>query len=212
MHQRFFRYFSSTKVILLFRYVYLFIIPNYFNTRWFFSHNIFSFFVYWIIYTLSWHCFPLTLKPETTIAMHNQNRPCLKNKYNNWTHSVFRCMRRTCLFLFCEISVLLLVSKTHWEKDGFFSVNEWNLEEKGRYILNKILWKIAGKAVFDDLNCKIFFFSQPWYPTRFLSIYQLTDRNFKWPPKSGITWSRWPPGFKMLFPVLGATFEIYFQT
>ena len=50
------------------------------------------FFVYWIIYTLLWHCFHLIPKPDTAIAMHNQNRPCLKNKNNNWTHSVFRCL------------------------------------------------------------------------------------------------------------------------
>ena len=49
------------------------------------------FFVYWIIYTLSWHCFHLIPKPDNIIAMHKQNWPCLKNK-NNWTNSVFRCL------------------------------------------------------------------------------------------------------------------------
>ena len=29
--------------------------------------------------------------------------------------------------------------------------------------MNKILRKIARKAVLDDLNCKIFFVSQPWW-------------------------------------------------
>ena len=41
-------------------------------------------------------------------------------------------LRRTRLFLFREISILVL--NTHWEKDGFFSVNEQNLKEKSRYI------------------------------------------------------------------------------
>ena len=84
-------------------------------------------------------------------------------------------LRWTWLFLFCEISILSLVSKTHWEKDGFFSVNEWNLEEKNAIFLNKILWKIAGKAVLDDLNYKIFFVSQPWWLTGFQAYTN-------WPP------------------------------
>ena len=40
------------------------------------------FFVYWIIYTLS-ISFHLIPKPDTVIAMHNQNRPCLKHENNN---------------------------------------------------------------------------------------------------------------------------------
>ena len=42
----------------------------------------------------------------------------------------------------------------------------------------------------------------PWWPPGSLGIYQLTTQNLKWPPKSGIIWYRWPPGFKMLFPAL----------
>ena len=79
---------------------------------------------------------------------------------------------------------------------------------KDAIFLNTILWKIAGKAVLDDLNGKIFFVSQPWWPTGFLGIYQLSARNLKWPPKSGIIWSRWPPGFKMLFPALRSCLQI----
>ena len=75
-------------------------------------------------------------------------------------------------------------------------------KKKDATFLNKILWKIAGKVVLDDLNCKIFFISQPWRPTGFLGIYQLTARNLKWPPKSEIIWPQWLPGFKMLFPAL----------
>ena len=103
------------------------------------------FLVYWIIYTLSGHCFHSIPKPDTTIAMHNQNWPCLKNKNNNWAHSVFRCLFETCLFLFCEISILLLVSKTHWEKDGFFSVKQWNLEEKRHYFWIKYCEKLLER-------------------------------------------------------------------
>ena len=103
----------------------------------------------------------------------------------------------------CYVKYLLLpVSKTHWEKDGFFSVNEQNLEKKNVIFLNKILGKIAGKAVLDDLNSKIFFVSQPWWPTGFLGIYHMIAWNLKWPLKIGIIWSRWPQGFKMLFPAL----------
>ena len=54
---------------------------------------------------------------------------------------------------------------------------------KGTIFLNKILWKIAGKIVLDNLDCKIFYLSQPWWPTGFLDIYQLTTWNLKWLPK-----------------------------
>ena len=61
------------------------------------------------------------------------------------------------------------------------------------------MWKITGKAVLDNLNCKIFFISQPWWQTGFLGIYQLTAWNLKWLPKSGIIRLQWPLGFKMHF-------------
>ena len=84
----------------------------------------------------------------------------------------------------------------------FFQCQQAEFSRKNAIFLNKILWKIAGKAVFDNLNCKILFVSQPWWPTGFLGIYQLTVWNLKWPPKSGIVWSQWPLWFKMLFPAL----------
>ena len=49
---------------------------------------------------------------------------------------------------------------------------------KDAIFFNKILWKIAGKAVLDDLNRKIFLVFQPWWPTGFLGIYQVTAK--KW--------------------------------
>ena len=60
----------------------------------------------------------------------------------------FTCLRRSCLFLFCEISILLLLPKTHWEKDGFFSVNERNLEDKRRYIFESNIVKNCWKGCF----------------------------------------------------------------
>ena len=123
----------------------MFITLNYFNTRWFFSHKIFSFFVYWIIYTSSWHCFHLIPKPDTAIAMRNQNQ----QKIIELILFFVAYLRRTCSFLFCEISILLLVSKTHWEKDGFSSANKRNLEGKQRYIFEKNIvsnhWKSRFK-------------------------------------------------------------------
>ena len=63
---------------------------------------------------------------------------------------------------------------------------------KDAIFCNKISWKIAGKAVLG------------W----FLGKYQLTAWNLKWPLKSGIIWSRWLPGFKMLFPALKKVTDI----
>ena len=72
--------------------------------------------------------------------------------------------------------------------------------------------KITGKAVLVDLNCKIFFVSQPWWLTEFWSIYSLhipTDcLEFEMMPKCGIIWSRWPLGFKMLFIALMWYYEL----
>ena len=66
--------------------------------------------------------------------------------------------------------------------------------------------KITGKSVLDDLNCNVLFVSQPWWLTGFLSIYSLhipTDCfEFEMMPKSGIIWSQWLLGFRMLLPAL----------
>ena len=122
-----------------------------------------DFFVYWIIYTLSWHCVHLIPNPDTAIAMRNQNRTCPKNKNNTWTLLLFVAYsRRKCLFLFSEISILLLLSKTHWEKDHFFRISEQHLAEKDAIFLNKMFWKITRKSALDNLNCKTFFVCQPW--------------------------------------------------
>ena len=48
-------------------------------------------------------------------------------------------------------------------------------------------------------------------PTGFLGMYEPTTRNLKWPPKSGIIWSRWPLGLKMLFPALEMLLSSYFD-
>ena len=45
--------------------------------------------------------------------------------------------------------------------------------KKDAIFLNKVLWKFAGKAVLDDLNCKIFFVSQ-----------SVADRTFRYIPNS----------------------------
>ena len=91
--QRLFFYFEKpNKLINNFENLYLFIILNYFNTRCFFPHNIFSFFCLLDNLYFAIHCFHLIPKPDTAIAMHNQNRPYLKNKINNLTHSVFPCL------------------------------------------------------------------------------------------------------------------------
>ena len=57
-------------------------------------------------------------------------------------------LRQTYLFLICEGSILLLVSKSHWEKDGFFSVNKQCLEEKRRYIFEWNIVKNCWKGWF----------------------------------------------------------------
>ena len=50
------------------------------------THDGFSLITYFIF------CLLDNLYFVTPIAMHNQNRTCLKNKNNNWTHSVFLCL------------------------------------------------------------------------------------------------------------------------
>ena len=162
------------------------------------------FFVYWLIYTLSWHCFHLVPKPNTAVAMHNQNRLCLKNKNNNLTDSVFRCLFETNMPIpvLWNIYTLTCIKNTLRERWLFQRQRVEFRRKKTLYFWIKYCEKIAGKAVLDDLNYKIFFASQPWWPTGFLGIYQLTVQNLKWPPKNGIIWSRWPPAFKMLFPAL----------
>ena len=77
-----------------------------------------AFFVYWIIYTLSWYCFHPIPKPDTAIAMHNQNRSCLKNKNNNWTHSVFRCSFETnvLIYVLWNIYTLTCIKNTLRER------------------------------------------------------------------------------------------------
>ena len=117
---------------------------------------------------------------------------------SNWTHSVFRCLFETNMLIPVpwNIYTFTCIKYTLTERWLFQCQRAEFRRKKTLYF-----W-IKYKAVLDDLNCKIFFVSQPWWPTRFLGIYQLAARNLKWPPKSGIIWSRWPPGFKMLFPAL----------
>ena len=58
-------------------------------------------------------------------------------------------------------------------------------KEKDAIFLNKILWKITGKAALDNLNCKIFFVSQPWWLTGIFR-YIPTDR-----PELEMTTKKW---------------------
>ena len=98
--------------------VYLLIILNYFNMSCFFPPNIFSFFVYWINLYFVMILFSLNSQTRHCIAMHNQNQPCLKNKNNNWTHSVFHCLFETNMLIpvLQNIYTFTCIKNTLWER------------------------------------------------------------------------------------------------